>query len=202
MMMTFSTSNSGDIKAIGVGLLKGRGGVFPNLTGYGPPIDIDESTLSNLSKDLDIHRAADRERRVVLDAALDGLSIEFGSECSFAPGSFEVVDALDAEIAKLAPLLGKYDQLILVEGHADTKEAEDHDAERLGLERARAAAKALLAHGRLAEGQVQIASLGATRLRAVEGTALGRKLNRRVDVRVLAVTRDHALGWAGAEGKR
>ena len=34
MMMTFSTSSKGDVKSVGVGILKGRGGVFPNLTGY------------------------------------------------------------------------------------------------------------------------------------------------------------------------
>jgi chemotaxis protein MotB len=202
MMMTFSTSNSGDIKTVGVGLLKGRGGVFPNLTGYGPPIDIDRSMVAGLSKDLDAHRSEDQAGRMVLDAALDGLAIEFGSECSFSPGSFDLNDALKGEIAKLAPILGKHDQLILVEGHVDTKEAESHDAERLGLERARAAASALLDAGNLAADQVQIASLGANKLRAVEGTALGRKLNRRVGLRVLAVTRTNAVGWAGAGEKK
>jgi hypothetical protein len=34
MLMSFSTSSKGDIKSAGVGILKGRGGVFPNLTGY------------------------------------------------------------------------------------------------------------------------------------------------------------------------
>lgn len=198
MMMTFSTSDKGDVKAIGVGLLKGRGGVFPNLTGFGPPIEIDRSMLENLARDLDLHRAADTERRVVLDAAVDGLAIEFGSECSFAVGSFEVSATLAAELAKLAPLLAKHDQLVLVEGHTDTSEEESHDVERLGLERASEAARVLLASSRLRPDQVQISSLGSTKLRAVEGTALGRKLNRRVALRVLAVTRTHALGWAGA----
>ncbi|MCE9593718.1 MAG: OmpA family protein [Planctomycetes bacterium] len=197
MMMTFSTSSSGDVKSVGVGLLKGRGGVFPNLTGYGPAIDVDQSTVSNLSSDLDKQRSKDDKNRVVLDAALDGLAIDFGSECSFAPGSFAVNDALQDELAKLGKMLGKYDQLVLVEGHVDGKEAETRDAERLGLERAVVAAHALLDAGSLRPDQVQIASAGASKLRAVEGSALGRKLNRRVGVRVLAVTREHALGWAG-----
>lgn len=199
MMMTFSTSDKGDVKAIGVGLLKGRGGVFPNLTGFGPPIEIDRSMLTNLARDLDVHRAADTERRVVLDAAVDGLAIEFGSECSFAVGSFEASEALASELAKLGPLLAKHDQLVLVEGHTDSKESETHDVERLGLERASEAARVLLASSKLRPEQLQVSSLGSTKLRAVESTALGRKLNRRVTLRVLAVTSDHALGWAGAK---
>jgi chemotaxis protein MotB len=203
MMMTFSTSSSAEVTAVGVGLLKGRGGIFPNLTGYGPAIDIDQSMLANLSTDLDKQRAADKDGRVVLDAALDGLAIDFGSECSFAPGSFDPNEALLGELGKLGAMLGKYDQLVLVEGHVDGKEAETRDAERLGLERAVVAARTLLDAGSLRPDQVQISSAGATKLRAVETTALGRKLNRRVGVRVLAVTRDHALGWAGgAEGAK
>lgn len=197
MMMTFSTSDFGDVKAVGVGLLNGRGGIFPNLTGYGPPIELDPSLLARLSRDVDRLRTADDERRMVLDAAVDGLAIEFGSECSFAPGSSAPTAALREELAELAPVLGQYDQLILVEGHVDSRETEEHEPDGLGLARALAAADALLASGALAADQVQVSSAGASKLRAVEGTALGRRLNRRVGLRVLAVTREHAVEWAG-----
>jgi chemotaxis protein MotB len=199
MMMTFSTSSKGDIKTTGVGLLKGRGGIFPNLSGSEPPQAIDPTVLEKMSKDLDsLRQSGGSKNQLGLNPMLDGLAIEFDSECSFAPGSSEPNEKLRGNLEELGKKLGRYDQLIVVEGHADDAELDGSDAERLSGQRALAAAKILLSVGSaIARDQIQVAAQGSKRPRATDGSALGRRMNRRVEVRVLAVTRNKALASTG-----
>src|SRR5687767_15441938 len=91
MMMTFSTSSKGDVKSAGVGILKGRGGVFPNLTGY-PAGDAPALPILNTIADaIEGQRGlGGLENALALSPEIDGLTIQFGEDCSFAPGSAEL----------------------------------------------------------------------------------------------------------------
>lgn len=201
MMMTFSTSSAGDIREVGIGLLKGRGGIFPNLTAYGPPEEVDPSMLEELARELDAMRSADvGETRIGLSPSSDGLSILFDARCSFDPGSARVRDELRDELRRVVAVIGRYEQMIVVEGFTDGQFVASEEfptAEALSAARAFAAAQVLLAEPTLSTDQVQIAALGAARLRAPEDLEIGRELNRRVELRLLSVTRERALDGSG-----
>lgn len=201
MMMTFSTSSAGDIREVGIGLLKGRGGIFTNLSGSQPPEEVDPTVIEHMAKELDhLRESAGDDNAVGLTPATDGLSILFDSECSFAQGSARVNERLRENLRGLARVLGHYDQMIVVEGFTDSAFAPTEEfstAEQLAAARAFNAAQVLFAEPALAPDQVQIAGLGTARPRAEEDTALGRELNRRVELKLLAVTRARALAGAG-----
>src|SRR5689334_17960731 len=118
MMMTFSTSSKGDVKSVGVGILKGRGGVFPNLTGYPAGDAPPEKILEEISEALEEHRSkGGLEGAIALSPELDGLAIQFGEECSFAPGSAELTPALRRQLENVGKAVQTYTHLIVVEGH-------------------------------------------------------------------------------------
>src|ERR1700741_1980424 len=86
MMLTFSTKDTGEVTDVGVGILKGKGGVMPKLRG-----------LSMYS-------------------TLDGLSLRFNERCSFAPGSAEPEPELRTNLERLAAILARHQLLCVIEG--------------------------------------------------------------------------------------
>ncbi len=202
MMMTFSTSSNGDIKSAGVGILKGRGGVFPNLTGYpagsAPPLPV----VSTIANALDAERSqGGLKDALALSPELDGLAIQFGEDCSFAPGSAELTPALNAMLVKVGKAVQTYTHLIVVEGHTDDrfKPTRDYpDPEALSAARAVAAARVLVESGRVPAHLLQIAGRGGERPRRKNDTAVDRIWNRRVEVRLISIAaRDSSANFGG-----
>lgn len=192
MMMTFSTSSKGDIKSAGVGILKGRGGVFPNLTGVpagdAPPEPILNSIASALEDQRGVGGLKDA---LALTPELDGLTIQFGEDCSFAPGSAELTPAARRVLETLGRAVQTYTHLIVVEGHTDDRVRptdEYPDAEALSAARAVSAARVLLEAGRLPPELLQIAGRGSERPRRPNDTAVDRVWNRRFEVRLVALS--------------
>jgi len=195
MMMTFSTKDSGDIKEIGVGLLKGRGGVWPSLKGSSFTQEIDPEVIAALAEDLDGLNAPDGSTSVAFQPVLDGLLVHFSQDACFAPGSVEIHPALERNLKSLARVLARFDQLAVVEGSTDASPEDVRDfasPEALGAARAQAAARVMLSSSTLVPEQLQIASPGRARPRSEHDTAASRATGRRVEVRILSLSRSRA----------
>jgi len=191
MMMTFSTSSNGDVKSAGVGMLKGRGGVFPNLSGYPAGDAPAEPILDVISRELDAQRGiGGLKDALALSPQMDGLTIQFGEDCSFAPGSAELTPALHNQLESLGKAVQTYTHLIVVEGHTDDrfKATPDFpDAEALSAARAVAAARVLIESGHVPADLLQLAGCGSSRPRRSNERAVDRTWNRRVEVRLISL---------------
>jgi len=191
MMMTFSTSSKGDVKSAGVGMLKGRGGVFPNLTGYPAGDAPAEKILNEIADAIEGQRGVGGlENAIALSPEIDGITIQFSEECSFAPGSAELTPALRQRLENVGKAVQTYTHLIVVEGHTDDRfrPTRDYpDAEAMSAARAVAAARVLLDAGRVPPDLLQIAGRGSEKPRRPNDSALDRIWNRRVEVRLISL---------------
>jgi chemotaxis protein MotB len=195
MMLTFSTKTSDDVREVGLQMLGGGGGV---LEGRTLPVGerLDRTAVAGLAEDL----AGFLELRGVDEAASirrvkDGFSIAFDVDSSFEEGSAAPTAALVANLRELAPILGKWTQLVVVDGFVEGNfqpTADFPSVESLGLARAAAAADILVASTKIPRAKLQIATAGTALPRAEESTPLGRASNRRVEIRIvsLAAPRD------------
>jgi chemotaxis protein MotB len=191
MMMTFSTKEKGNVTELGIGLLKGRGGVWPSRMGSSYNEELDRAVAEQMSRDLDdlIEKTGGS---VALQSGLDGLIVHFDLECSFAPDSIEVPPKLRDDLLELAALLVPYDHIAVVEGSTDSEfqpTTRFPTAQSISVARACAAAAVMLEVPALAPERVQIAGFGTERPRASNDTEQGRRSNRGVDVRVLAMSK-------------
>jgi chemotaxis protein MotB len=191
MMMTFSTSEKGDVTSAGVGMLKGRGGVFPNLTGYPAGDAPPPAVLSVVADAIEGQRGGgDPKDGLALSPEVDGLTLQFGDSCSFLPGSAVINPELRLALEGVGRAVSKYTHLIVVEGHTDDRfkpTTEYPDAEALSAARAVAAAKILIEVGKVPPELLQLAGRGSERPRRPNDTALERTWNRRVEVRLIAI---------------
>ena len=120
---------------------------------------------------------------------------------AFAPGSIEVNPFLARSLGELGRTLEHYPHLVVVEGHTDSAFEPSPafpDAEDLALARAQAAAAVLLRESRMPATLLQIGGLGHTEPIADDATAWGRTLNRRVEVRILSLSRTRHADLTGA----
>ena len=120
--------------------------------------------------------------------ALDGVLVQFDGESSFSPGSATVPPALSRRLRDLAGILQHYQHLVIVEGFTDSEfepTAGYPSKESLSVARARAATEIMLRESTLPPELVQLAGLGDARPRQSNDTAYGRRLNRRVEIRIL-----------------
>ncbi len=125
----------------------------------------------------------------------DGLEIRFDERAGFAPGSAEVNAVLRQSLVELARIIAHYPHLVVVEGHTDdafsptptypTKEA-------LSLAQAANAARVMLDAADMGRDLLQIAGLGSRMPLEPNDTAAGRSKNRRVVVRILALSKARA----------
>lgn len=127
-----------------------------------------------------------------LQDVADGLVLRFDERASFSPGSARVPPALREALVDIAGVLEHYPHMILVEGFT----ADDHQptpeyptAEDLALARASAAADVLLSASRILPTRIQVAGLGPARPIASNETAAGRARNRRVELRILSLSK-------------
>jgi len=122
----------------------------------------------------------------------DGLVVRFDERCAFQPGSAKLPRALSRCLEEIGAVLQYYPNLIVVEGFTDdgflpTPEFETSDA--LAHARALVAAESLLGSSDLSPALVQTSGVGARRFTEGNDTALDRRRNRRVELRVLSLSR-------------
>lgn len=189
MMMTFSTSASGDVKEVGVGLLKGRGGMWKNKIPSPAQSEVDFVQAERLAREVSRALYPNKgEQPYTVGNIMDGFIIGFDTQCSFGPGSDEVTRELRDKLVAIGRVLSRFKFQIVVEGYTDnlfkpTRYFPDETA--MGYARAREAALILIDDCRIAPDRVQLASHGSLRPRAPNDTSAGRRSNRRVELRVL-----------------
>lgn len=178
MMMTFSTKDSADVREVGVGLLKGRGGIWNTKLYFPVEDEVDPQTVSAIARD--VAAASEHQEdgsRSNVREQVDGFSMSFDLRSSFAPGSAEPTSELQANLRTVGSFLQRYTQLVVIEGFTDDRfqpTPEYPDAEAMSIARAQAAAKVLLESSTISPDQVQIAGLGMIRPRAPNDTPMGR----------------------------
>ncbi|MBK7878595.1 MAG: OmpA family protein [Planctomycetes bacterium] len=204
MMMTFSTKDKLDVKEAGIGLLRGRGGVWQNMMSLPQQHEVDPSVVDALSRDVAaLGKAQGDDPSSSVQGKLDGLTISFDMSSSFSPGSAEVNSTLEKHLKTLAQALQRYTHLVVVEGFTDDRFQPTPDfptAEAMGIARARNAARIMLEKSLLPPDLVQIAGIGMARPRASNDTPSGRTSNRRIEVRILALAKPEvAFGDSGPQ---
>jgi len=125
----------------------------------------------------------------------DGLVIEFGVDACFDPGSIELTPELQKSLKEIAEVLQHYPHLIVLEGFTDTAfkpSAQYPSADAISLARARAAAEAMLASSTMNSKLLQVSGHGSTHPRADNVSRSGRRLNRRVEIRILSLSKVRA----------
>lgn len=197
MMMTFSTKETGDVSEVGIGILKGKGGMWPKLMGRSAGEPLDPSVIQNLAVDLLATDSASEggAPSTALKQTLDGISVRFSDDCSFLPGSATPVAALRAQLERVGAIMGRYPLRCVVEGWGDDDFAATPaypSNEALACARARAAAAIVRAQPGVEDYQLQLAGLGKERPRSTADTAVGRRANRRIELRLLAVMAPNA----------
>ena len=167
--------------------------IHPMRGGLKPHVRPDEELLENLEEMG--QKATDERLELDFSQAVDGLVISFAPSSSFLPGSADVTADLRPRLIELARVLEHYAHLIVVEGFTDTAfqpTPRYPDAEALSAARAAAAATVMIENSRLGSDVVQLAGLGASQPRDTNDTAAGRTTNRRVQVRILSLSKARA----------
>ncbi|MCZ6596401.1 MAG: OmpA family protein [Planctomycetota bacterium] len=137
-------------------------------------------------------RLTDEHIQADLSEVLDGMVIEFGVDSCFEPGSIVVPSELRKSLGELARVLENYPFLVVVEGFTDDafrRTPRWRTAEQLSFVRAARAAEVMLEESSVAPEVLQVAGLGAEHPRADDSTVEGRRLNRRVQVRILSLSK-------------
>jgi chemotaxis protein MotB len=210
LLMTFSTSASSEDFPLS-GSLEGAGGIVGR-GGHTLPTPPEDDIMSAM----DVRRGASvpharpaarlpesieemgqrlTAEHVPVDLAQrpDGLLLHFGEAASFRPGSAAVEPALQLALGEIARVFENYPFSIVVEGYTDSefKPTPEHPtAESLSLARARAAARVMLESSALPSRLVQVAGLGMLRPRGSNESASERTRNRRVEIRVISLSRE------------
>lgn len=213
MLMSFSTMEDNEAAVIRGAFGQNTGGVLESRGPTSPAPPEDDRLVAThplrgadrpharpaeeLADNIDELGQVKTEAHVELDlsAVQDGLLIRFGDECGFAPGVDEPNEKLRRSLRELGEVLSHYSHLVVIEGHTDDHVAptpRNPDETALSLSRAVAAARILMEGRDLSRDVVQVAGLGSSRPVASNDTAVGRAKNRRVDVRILALSKARA----------
>jgi outer membrane protein OmpA-like peptidoglycan-associated protein len=113
----------------------------------------------------------------------DILAISLKGDVTFETGSATVLPGLHSELDHIADIMVKYPQTsIIVEGHTDSVGKEDKNME-LSRRRAEAVRDLLVQRG-VSDSRIQVEAYGETRPIADNKSDSGRRLNRRVEIKV------------------
>jgi chemotaxis protein MotB len=149
--------------------------------------------LSESKEDMG-QKSADRTEFNLRDVK-DGLVLHFDEGCSFKPGSARVNVALHAKLGELGRVLENYAFLIIIEGFTDTAfnpSPTFPTAQAMASARAYAAARSMLEQSNVSDKMIQIAGLGPEKPLNDNVSASDRRLNRRIEIRIVSLSRDRA----------
>lgn len=140
------------------------------------------------------NEASEEDQALDLNDVTDGLLIEFGPDECFDPGSTDLPAKLVDSLERVGEVLRHYPHMVVVEGFTDDafrKSSQFDSAEELSFGRALSAVSVLERAG-VNPLQLQVAGQGPRDARATNATPEGRRLNRRIHVRVLALSTSRA----------
>ncbi|OPL12626.1 MAG: hypothetical protein AVO39_11415 [delta proteobacterium MLS_D] len=111
------------------------------------------------------------------------LALTFKGDVTFDHDSDQVRPGLYTEIDRIAEIMIRYPQtMILVEGHTDSTGSEEYNQD-LSERRASSVAKLLVERG-VQESRIRVIGYGESQPVATNDTTDGRRLNRRVEIRI------------------
>ncbi len=143
-------------------------------------------------------KRSDDHIEVDLKALRDGLVMHFDERATFSPGSAEPNPELRRALGELGRILQHYGYTVTVEGFTDDAfqpTPEFPTAEALSCARAAAAAEAIVSQSELSPLMIQIAGAGARRPLNENSSPSERKANRRVEVKILSMSRGRARAY-------
>ncbi len=224
MLMSFSTMEEKEEMVVTAAFSNANRGAVRNLKGHSaqePPKDDWMQATHPLRGALKPHvrpseeleenveemgqKATDEHVELDFSQSLDGLQISFGREASFAPGSVVVTPHLRQSLVELGRVLENYAHMVVVEGFTDSefrRTPEFATPEALSSARAGAAAEIMVGASNLGTDVVQIAGLGTMRPRKPNDTAINRTANRRVEVRILSLSKARAQKLESRRARR
>ena len=209
LLMTFSSLNSWDSFQVRGDLL-GMSGIITD-SGGSSAVDPPEDDLmqamdavrgathahsrptDKLVENLEEMGQKKDENHVEIDLSTvkDGIVIRFNDRATFAPGSVEVNSILTKALAQLGTTLENYRHMITVEGYTDNAfqaTPEYPTPEALSFARAAAAADAMTRNSGMSPLMIQLAGLGMRNQLNENQSPFERSLNRRVEVRIMALS--------------
>jgi len=214
MLMSFSTMEEKQEMLITAAFSNSNRGVVMNLEGHSatePPENDWMQATHPMRGALEPHvrpseeleenmeemgqKATEEHVEIDFSQSVDGLQISFDREASFAPGSAVVNAELKRSLIELARVLEHYAHMVVVEGFCDSafrSTTQFATPEALSSARAAAAAKIMVGASNLGADVIQIAGLGQARPRESNDTARGRTANRRIEVRILSLSKARA----------
>jgi len=138
-----------------------------------------------------------RDNRVEFDLrdVKDGLVLHFDEASSFKPGSAKVNQVLHAKLGELGRVLENYAFLIIIEGFTDTAfnpSPTFPTPQAMASARAYGAARSMLEQSKVSKKMIQIAGLGPEKPLNNNESASDRRLNRRIEVRIVSLSRQRA----------
>lgn len=129
----------------------------------------------------------------------EGIKITFDSGLLFEVDKSEVTSSAQTNLTDLARILNKYeDTNILIEGHTDSSGSDEYNM-RLSERRAQAVSHYLAAQS-VASSRFSLMGYGETQPIASNDTAEGRRLNRRVELAIMANDKLKAAAEKQARG--
>ena len=207
LLLTFSSLETDDVLKIQGAMTGTRGSIESKLATSMVKMPVDRIIKTDpirggkdphsrppeeLPNEIAKHGFAMAEDQIEIDLSSigDGLEIPFGEPCFFAPGSAELPPELAKRASELAEVVSHYPYMVLVEGFTDNAflpSAKYPNEASLSLARAAAVADVMTGTTDLEKIKVQLAGHGSKRAVGDNETALGRRENRRVTVRLLTL---------------
>jgi outer membrane protein OmpA-like peptidoglycan-associated protein len=141
--------------------------------------------MDNQERDMRAALAQSESAAVTREGNL--LAVTFKGDVTFDSGSAVVRPGLYSEIDRVAGVMRQYpDTLIRVEGHTDSRGADDYNME-LSQRRANAVKNLLVERG-IAANRIEVVGFGKTMPVAGNETEAGRQKNRRVEIKIAPKT--------------
>lgn len=148
-------------------------------------------------------KLTDEHVPVDLRSVADGMRLRFPEKAGFRPGDARANSSLAKALVELAETISYYPIMVVVEGHTDdafTPSPSYPDAQALSIARARAAAEVLVREGGMDPSLIMLEGYGPDHPYKDAVTASERAANRRVEVRLVSMSRDRVAS-AGGEGR-
>ena len=138
-------------------------------------------------------KLTDEHIPIDLRSVADGMRLRFPQKAGFRSGGAKVNPALHKALGELADTISFYPVMVVVEGHTDNafKPSPTYpDAHSLSIARAKAAAAVLVRDGGMDPSTIMLEAYGPDRPFKDALTASERVANRRVEVRLVSMSRD------------
>lgn len=138
-------------------------------------------------------KLTDEHLPIDLRGVADGLRVQFPEESGFAPGDDHVNSGLTKALKEMGETASFYPIMIVIEGHTDdafVPSPRHPDPYAMSIARAKAAAEVLTTVGGFDPRLVLIEGYGPDRPRIQADTAVGRRSNRRIEVRLVSMSKD------------